>query len=81
MNGSTCIRPYDEANILEAIRQSSLAACSGHMPFGACLADSSGSVLLTAQNQSMAAKKRGGKGDVTRHAEMELVRKVRVCEE
>lgn len=73
MKGS--FRPFDEANIEEAIRQSSLAAISGHMPFGACLADESGCIIVTAQNQSVAAKKRGGKGDVTRHAEMELIRK------
>lgn len=72
MKGS--LRPYDEANIQEAIRQSALAVSAGHMPFGACLADDSGRILVTAQNQSLAAKKRGGNGDVTRHAEMELVR-------
>eukprot|EP00557_Chaetoceros_sp_GSL56_P013266 CAMPEP_0176477324 /NCGR_PEP_ID=MMETSP0200_2-20121128/558_1 /TAXON_ID=947934 /ORGANISM="Chaetoceros sp., Strain GSL56" /LENGTH=511 /DNA_ID=CAMNT_0017873119 /DNA_START=180 /DNA_END=1712 /DNA_ORIENTATION=+ len=68
-------RPYDEANIQEAIRQSALAASAGHMPFGACLADESGCIIVTAQNQSLAAKKRGGNGDVTCHAEMELIRK------
>lgn len=50
------------------------------MPFGAVLADGSGKILLEARNGSVASAKRGGKGDVTRHAEMELVRKMATIE-
>lgn len=52
------------------------AAKTGHMPFGAVLADAEGKILAEAHNQSVVAAKRGGSGDVTRHAEMELVRKI-----
>eukprot|EP00439_Symbiodinium_sp_Y106_P075269 s1249_g14.t2 len=45
------------------------AAKSGHMPFGAVLADAEGKILAEAHNQSVVAAKRGGSGDVTRHAE------------
>lgn len=59
-----------------AIKLSEDAAKTGHMPFGAVLADAEGKILAEAHNQSVVAAKRGGSGDVTRHAEMELVRKI-----
>ena len=59
-----------------AIAQSQVSVDAGCMPFGAVLADASGTILLEARNASLASAKRGGKGDVTRHAEMELVRKM-----
>ena len=47
------------------------------MPFGAVLADAAtGEILFRAHNECPAASKRGGgMGDVTRHAEMELIRR------
>jgi tRNA(adenine34) deaminase len=72
----TPTRSYDEVCMKAAIAQSQLAVNDGCMPFGAVLADGSGNILLTARNGSVASAKRGGKGDVTRHAEMELVRKM-----
>jgi len=70
-------REYDEACMKVAIEEAAAATSEGHMPFGACLADSSGKILVKAHNQCPAAKQRGGalKADVTRHAEMELIRK------
>jgi isopenicillin N synthase-like dioxygenase/tRNA(Arg) A34 adenosine deaminase TadA len=68
-------RDHDKVCIMAAIEQSHLAVVDGCMPFGAVLVDDDGKVLLEARNGSAAAKKRGGTGDVTRHAEMELVRK------
>lgn len=75
----TCIimpRPYDHACMRAAIAQADKAAQAGKMPFGAVLASAEGEILVEAHNQCDAAKKRGGNtlGDVTRHAEMELVR-------
>ena len=68
------IRPYDEDCLRAAIQLSQAAVESGNMPFGAVIADEHGTILAQACNQSAASKKRGGSGDVTRHAEMELVR-------
>jgi tRNA(Arg) A34 adenosine deaminase TadA len=73
-------RLYDEACIRAAIGQSQMAVDEGCMPFGAVLANASGKILLEARNGSVASGKRGGKGDVTRHAEMELVRKMSTIE-
>eukprot|EP00977_Amphora_coffeiformis_P021437 scaffold9322_cov168-Amphora_coffeaeformis.AAC.11 len=65
----------DEENMREAIAQASLAASEGKMPFGSVLSDANGKILFRAHNECQQAKKRGGgTGDVTRHAEMELVR-------
>ena len=72
------MKSFDEECIKIAIEESRNAAANGCMPFGAVLADDSGKVILKAQNGSQAAAKRGGAGDVTRHAEMELVRKASV---
>ena len=72
------IRPYDEACMTAAIAQSQLAVDKGCMPFGAVLADATGTIIVEAHNAGLVAKKRGGSGDVTRHAEMELVRKLSV---
>jgi len=58
-----------------AIEESKNASLNQCMPFGAVLADENGTIVLKAQNGSQASGKRGGTGDVTRHAEMELVRK------
>jgi isopenicillin N synthase-like dioxygenase/tRNA(Arg) A34 adenosine deaminase TadA len=45
------------------------------MPFGAVLVDETGAIISAAHNQIPAAGVRGGSnGDVTRHAEMELVK-------
>ena len=65
----------DKDNMRQAIAQASHAVAAGYMPFGAVLADADGKILFAAQNQCRQAKQRGGgMGDVTRHAEMELVR-------
>jgi isopenicillin N synthase-like dioxygenase/tRNA(Arg) A34 adenosine deaminase TadA len=72
-------RPYDDECLRAAIKLSDDAAKNGNMPFGAVLADPDGKIIVEAHNLSAAAVKRGGTGDVTRHAEMELVR--RLCEE
>lgn len=72
------IRPYDDPCMVAAIAQSQIAVEQGCMPFGAVLADATGTILVEAHNGSAVAKKRGGSGDVTRHAEMELVRKLSV---
>jgi isopenicillin N synthase-like dioxygenase/tRNA(Arg) A34 adenosine deaminase TadA len=58
-----------------AVEESRYASANHCMPFGAVLADETGCIILKAQNGSEASAKRGGTGDVTRHAEMELVRK------
>jgi isopenicillin N synthase-like dioxygenase/tRNA(Arg) A34 adenosine deaminase TadA len=68
-------KSYDEECMKVAIEESRNASANGCMPFGAVLADETGAVIVRAQNGSQAAAKRGGTGDVTRHAEMELVRK------
>jgi tRNA(Arg) A34 adenosine deaminase TadA len=70
--------PHDEACMKAAIDQSQKAVEAGCMPFGAVLADANGKILVEAHNESKVAKKRGGSGDVTRHAELELVRKLSV---
>ena len=67
-------RPFDQDCLRDAIGLSQEAVQQGNMPFGAVIADEHGNVLIRAWNQSAIAKKRGGSGDVTRHAEMELVR-------
>ena len=72
------LRSYDVDNMKVAIELSKEAYETGHMPFGACLANSEGVVIVKAMNMSLKAIKRGGTGDVTKHAEMELVRKL--CE-
>ena len=60
----------------EAIAEAAKASKDGKMPFGAVLADWQGRIVERAHNECMAARQRGGgMGDVTRHAEMELVRK------
>lgn len=69
------IRNYDISCMEDAIEESRKAAKNKCMPFGAVLADEKGNVVLRAQNGSFASAKRGGTGDVTRHAEIELVRK------
>lgn len=69
------LKEYDEACMRAAIEQSRCAVANGCMPFGAVLADETGKIILSAQNGSIVAGKRGGSGDVTRHAELELVRK------
>lgn len=67
-------REYDEDCMLVAIEESAKAVENGNMPFGACIASPDGTVLLKAHNLSKANKQRGGSGDVTRHAEMEVIR-------
>jgi isopenicillin N synthase-like dioxygenase/tRNA(Arg) A34 adenosine deaminase TadA len=68
---------YDQVGMEAAIDQAVAATRAGMMPFGAVLVDNStGTIVSSAHNQVPAAGVRGGgKGDVTRHAEMELVRK------
>jgi isopenicillin N synthase-like dioxygenase/tRNA(Arg) A34 adenosine deaminase TadA len=71
---------YDKIGMKAAIDQAIAATAAGKMPFGAVLMDdATGTVICAAHNQITAANKRGGSGssgdDVTRHAEMELVRK------
>lgn len=61
-------RPYDEENMKVAIQLSETAYQGGYMPFGAVLADAEGQIIVQAHNMSVRAKKRGGCGDVTRHA-------------
>lgn len=68
------IRPYDERCLLVAIEESFKAVKNGSMPFGACIADATGKILVKAHNGSQAKHERGGSGDVTRHAEMEAIR-------
>jgi hypothetical protein len=51
-----------------AIRLSETAYQGGYMPFGAVLADAKGQIIVEAHNMSARAKKRGGSGDITRHA-------------
>jgi tRNA(Arg) A34 adenosine deaminase TadA len=60
--------PYDEDNMKMAIRLSETAYQGGYMPFGAVLADAKGQIIVEAHNMSARAKKRGGSGDITRHA-------------
>ena len=67
--------PHDTECIKAAIEESRDAVANGCMPFGAVLADENGKILVRAQNGSAVTGQRGGSGDVTRHAEMELVRK------
>lgn len=69
------LKPYDESLLRLAIAESQMAVDAGCMPFGALLADADGKILARACNASKAKKTRGGTGDVTRHAEMELIRK------
>jgi tRNA(Arg) A34 adenosine deaminase TadA len=61
-------RPYDEENMKMAIQLSETAYQGGYMPFGAVLADAEGQIVVEAHNMSARAKKRGGSGDITRHA-------------
>ena len=83
MTTTRCTRAVDDDddkveiyNMRQAIAEASLAASEGKMPFGAVLADdATGKILFRAHNECQQAKKRGGgMGDVTRHAEMELIR-------
>jgi tRNA(Arg) A34 adenosine deaminase TadA len=71
---TTDIRPYDEACLLVAIQESAKAVENGNMPFGACIADADGTIIAKAHNGCAIQTKRGGSGDVTRHAEVELIR-------
>jgi tRNA(Arg) A34 adenosine deaminase TadA len=72
-------RNYDVRNMLLALEETASAIQQGKMPFGAVLADGEGTVICRAHNQCEASAVRGGStttgSDVTRHAEMELVRK------
>jgi len=70
-------REYDTANMNEALVETQKAVECGKMPFGAVLANSDGIIVCRAHNQCEAAARRGGGGvgDVTRHAEMELIRR------
>jgi tRNA(Arg) A34 adenosine deaminase TadA len=74
-SSSSSLKPYDESCLRLAIAESQKAVDAGCMPFGAALADADGKILAQACNASQARKTRGGGGDVTRHAEMELIRK------
>lgn len=65
---------HDVRCMKAAIQQSRRAVANGCMPFGAVLVDENGEIILEAQNGSATAGQRGGSGDVTRHAEMELIR-------
>lgn len=69
-------RPYDKACLRRSIKMSAIAVANGNMPFGAVVADAGGNILKEGHNLSAARKERGGAGDVTRHAELELVRMV-----
>ena len=72
---TTLTSEIDETNMRQAIAEAVLASREGKMPFGSVLADDKGKILFRAHNQCLQAKKRGGgMGDVTRHAEMELIR-------
>ena len=64
----------DERFILRAIEESQLAVDNGCMPFGAILVVD-GKEVCKATNGSSNTGVRGGGSDVTRHAEMELIRK------
>jgi isopenicillin N synthase-like dioxygenase/tRNA(Arg) A34 adenosine deaminase TadA len=66
---------HDKVCMTAAIAEAACAAKDGKMPFGAVLGDARGEIIFRAHNQCNQAKKRGGgMGDVTRHAEMELIR-------
>jgi len=66
-------------NMREALIETQKAVDEGMMPFGAVLANRDGDIIARAHNQCEAAGKRGGgMGDVTRHAEMELIRQFTV---
>jgi len=71
-------KSYDEDCMKAAIEEARCASAAGCMPFGAVLADETGKIVARARNGCAASSKRGGDGstggDVTRHAEMELVR-------
>ena len=73
---SSTLRPYDEKCLLVAIEESLKAVKNGNMPFGACVADAEGNILVRGHNLSLAKKERGGTGDVTRHAELEVIRQM-----
>jgi tRNA(adenine34) deaminase len=72
------LRDHDEDCMKVAIAEAGMASQEGKMPFGACLATPDGTIVLRAHNQCSAAPQRGGggRGDVTRHAEMELIRQM-----
>ncbi|MCU1375284.1 MAG: CMP/dCMP deaminase zinc-binding, partial [Actinomycetia bacterium] len=57
----------DDAFLRQAIELSASARANGNLPFGAVLV-LDGEVLLTAENATLTT------GDVTRHAEIDLVR-------
>ena len=65
--------PADERLLLRAIAIAADAREHGNHPFGALLTDLNGDVLLTAENDVVTG------GDVTGHAEMNLVRKATVA--
>lgn len=70
--------PHDEECMIAAIEESAKAVRNGHMPFGGVVADAHGAILVRGHNQCHAGGgTRGGStgsGDVTKHAEMEVVR-------
>eukprot|EP01052_Picozoa_sp_SAG31_P027856 SAG31_NODE_2641_length_5326_cov_9.734647_6_plen_241_part_00 len=73
------LQANDEAHLRRAICESAAAIApdSNAMPFGAVLAKpSDAGCVLAARNACLSTGKRGGASDVTRHAEMELVRKM-----
>jgi tRNA(adenine34) deaminase len=65
---------YDEECMRAAIEESVKAVLNGNMPFGGVIADQSGKILVRGHNMCTAGSKRGGSGDVTKHAEVEVVR-------
>jgi tRNA(adenine34) deaminase len=70
----SALQPFDEGCLRSAIKQSQIAVENGSMPFGATIADERGHILFEAPNRSIVSKKRGGEGDCTCHAEMEVIR-------
>ena len=73
------LRPYDVTNLKESITEALAATVEdGCMPFGAVVANGDGTIVERGRNGCIAASKRGGSivGDCTKHAEVELLRKV-----
>lgn len=65
----------DRSCMQQALIETQAAIDEGKMPFGVVLANADGEIVARAHNQCRQAKKRGGgTGDVTRHAEVELIR-------
>lgn len=79
MSPATAVTSYHEEFMRAAIEESVKAVLHGHIPFGAVISDSSATTLARGHNLcSAAGKHRGGgghRGDVTRHAKVEVVRK------